>query len=640
MSRRYLLEQVDDVSVVQLYADGFADLSIQEKLLAWHLYLAALAGRDIYYDQRYAWNLELRAALEGILTHASGLSAHVLDEVRRYTKLFWINSGLHNTVTARKQLLRLTPDEWARAVAAAADGGAPLVMHVGESAAQLARRLAPLVFDPAVDPILTQKTPGAGRDMLQSSANNLYAGVSMGDLDGFDERFALNSRLVKTPGGLVEEVCRVGGRYDREIRRIIGHLEDALPYAPAATATALRALIRFYTTGDDADRVAYDVAWVRDDTSPVDTVNGFIEVYLDPRGAKGAWEGLVSYVNRGKTRRIETIAAHAQWFEDHAPWKPDYRKPEVTGVSARAIDVVIETGDSGPITAVGINLPNDQAVRERYGSKSVSLANVTEAYEQSMPEALRTEFAWDEAEAERTRVWGVLSRDLATELHEVIGHGSGRMASGVSQSPTELLRERSSALEEARSDLVALYFLRDPKLVELDLVPADAQDDIVRTEYEQYTRGVLTQLRRVREGSQLEEDHMRNRQLIVSWLRRHTPAIEVRRRDGKTFFTMVDAKAFHAGVATLLTEVQRIKSEGDYRAARQLIEEYGVHFDPTLRDEVVARVDRLRLPSYSAFVMPRLTPRRAADGGIVDVEVSYPCDLEVQMLEYSALARA
>ena len=483
MSRRYLLEQVDDVSVVQIYADGFAELSVQEKLLTWHLYLAALAGRDIYYDQRYAWNLELRAALEGVLTHASGLPLHVVDEVRRYTKLFWINSGPHNGVTARKLLLRLTPDEWVGAVVAAADGGAPLLTHDGESAAELASRLAPVVFDPAVDPILTQKTPGAGRDILQSSANNLYVGVSMQDLDGFSERFALNSRLVKTPGGLVEEVCRIGGRYDREIRRIITHLEDALPYAPAATADALRALIRFYTTGDDADRVAYDVAWVRDDASPVDTVNGFVEVYLDPRGAKGAWEGLVSYVNRDRTRRIETIAAHAQWFEDHTPWEPAYRKPAVTGVSARAIDVVIETGDSGPITAVGINLPNDQAVRERYGSKSVSLANVTEAYERSMPDALRTEFAWDEAEAERTRVWGVLSRDLATELHEVIGHGSGRMASGVSLSPSELLRERYSALEEARSDLVALYFLRDAKLAELDLLPPGEHDNIVRTEY-------------------------------------------------------------------------------------------------------------------------------------------------------------
>jgi dipeptidyl-peptidase III len=640
MSRRYLLEQVDDVSVVQIYADGFAALSTREKLLAWHLYLAALAGRDIYYDQRYAHNLALRAVLEGILTHSSGLPAHVVDEVRRYTKLFWINSGPHNGVTARKQLLRLTNDEWVRAVTAAADGGAPLMLREGESAAQMASRLAPVVFDAAVDPILTQKTPGPGRDILQSSANNLYVGVSMQDLEGFAERFALNSRLVKTSDGLVEEVCRIGGRYDRQIRQIVSHLTDAMAYAPDPTAEALRALIRFYTSGDDADRVAYDVAWVRDDTSAVDTVNGFIEVYLDPRGAKGAWEGLVSYVNRDKTHRIEAIAANAQWFEDHTPWLPVYRKPEVTGISARAIDVVIETGDSGPITPVGINLPNDQAVRERYGSKSVSLANVTEAYERSSPEALRTEFSWDDAEADRTRVWGVLSRDLATELHEVIGHGSGRMAPGVTQSPSELLREQYSCLEEARSDLVALYFLPSTKLAELDLLPAHAHDEIVRTEYEQFTRGVLTQLRRVREGSQLEEDHMRNRQLIVNWLLRHTTAIEVRQRDGKTYFTMVDTGAFHAGVGRLLAEVQRIKSEGDYQAARQLIEEYGVHFDPALRDEIVARVDRLRLPSYSAFVMPRLTPRHAPDGSIADVEVSYPCDLEAQMLEYSALARA
>ena len=640
MSRRYLLEQVDDVSVVQIYADGFAALPIQEKLLAWHLYLAALAGRDIYYDQRYAHNLELRAALEGVLTHARGLPAHVVDEVRRYTKLFWINSGLHNGVTARKHLLRLTTDEWVRAVRAAGDGGAPLVLCAGETPAQLALRLAPVVFDPAVDPILTQKTPGEGRDILESSANNLYVGVSMRDLDGFAERFALNSRLIKTDDGLVEEVCRIGGRYDREIRRIVGHLEDALAYAPEPTAEALRALIRFYRTGDDADRVAYDIAWVRDDAGQVDTVNGFIEVYLDPRGAKGAWEGLVSYVNRDKTRRIETIAAHAQWFEDHTPWAPVYRKPAVTGVSARAIDILIETGDSGPITPVGINLPNDQAVRERYGSKSVSLANVNEAYERSMPEGLRTEFSWDHAEAERTRVWGVLSRDLATELHEVIGHGSGRMSPAISQSPPELLREQYSALEEARSDLVALYFLPSTKLVELDLLPAHAHADIVRTEYEQYTRGALMQLRRVREGSQLEEDHMRNRQLIVNWLRRHTDAIEVRRREGKTYFTMVDVEAFHAGVGRLLAEVQRIKSEGDYDAARQLIEDYGVHFDASLRDEVVERVDRLQLPSYSAFVMPRLAPRYGADGGIVDVDVTYPCDLETQMLEYSAIGRA
>jgi len=640
VSRRFLLEQVDDVSVVQLYADGFKKLSRREKLLAWHLYLAAIAGRDIYYDQRYAHNLELRAVLEGILTHGSGVPEPVVQEVRRFTKLFWINSGPHNAITARKQLLRLTTDEWMAAVEAAAAAGAPFQGRQGESPRALAARLVPIVFDPDVDPILTLKTPGAGRDILESSANNLYADVSLRDLDGFRERHALNSRLVKSSGQLVEEVYRVGGRYDREIRRIIQHLEDALPYAPDSTAAALRALIRFYTTGEDADRVAYDIAWVRDDTGTVDTVNGFVEVYLDPRGAKGAWEGIVSCINVDKTRRIETIAAHAQWFEQEMPWEARFKRTEVTGMSARAIDVVIETGDSGPITPVGINLPNDQAVREQYGSKSVLLANVSEAYERSTPEVLRTEFCWDDAEAARSRAWGVLSRDIATELHEVVGHGSGRMAEGSAAPPSELLREHYSALEEARSDLVALYFLPHPRLADLGLLSAADQAEIVRAEYEQFTRGVLLQLRRVREGDQLEEDHMRNRQLVVNWLRRHTAAIEVRRRDGKTYFVVVDVDAFHDGVGRLLAEVQRIKGEGDYGAARTLIESYGVHFDAVLRDEIVARVEALRLPSYSAFVMPRLSPVMGRDGSIVDIDVSYPCDLESQMLEYSAMTRA
>jgi dipeptidyl-peptidase III len=640
VSRRYLLEQVDDVSVVQLYADGFVKLSLREKLLAWHLYLAAIAGRDIYYDQRYAHNLELRDVLEGILTHGSGIPEPVIEEVRRFTKLFWINSGLHNAVTARKQLLRLTVDQWIAAVEAASAGGAPFVGHQGESPKALAERLVPLLFDPDVDPILTLKTPGPGRDILESSANNLYANVSMRDLDGFRERYPLNSRLVKASGQLVEEVYRVGGRYDREIRRIIGHIEDALSYAPEATAAALRALIRFYTTGDDADRLAYDIAWVRDDAGTVDTVNGFVEVYLDPRGAKGAWEGIVSCVNGEKTRRIEAVAAHAAWFEQQMPWEDRFKRSEVTGVSARAIDVVIETGDSGPITPVGINLPNDQAVREQYGSKSVLLANVSEAYERSTPEGLRTEFCWDDAEAARSRAWGVLSRDISTELHEVIGHGSGRMAEGTTAPPSELLREHFSALEEARSDLVALYFLPHPKLVELELLPASNQADIVRAEYEQFTRGVLLQLRRVREGDQLEEDHMRNRQLVVNWLRRNTHAIEVRRRDGKTYFVVVDVDAFHVGVGRLLAEVQRIKGDGDYAAARELVEAHGVHFDPVIRDEIVARVDALHLPSYSAFVMPRLSPVLGENESIVDVGVSYPCDLESQMLEYSAMTRA
>jgi dipeptidyl-peptidase-3 len=638
--KRYLLEHVDDVAVVQIYADGFRSLPLCDKQLVWHLYLAALAGRDIYYDQRYKHNLELRAVLEGILTHARALPVDVEREIRRYTKLFWINSGPYNGLTARKSLLRIEPGAWAPAVEAAAAGGASLPLRPGESRRALAERLAPVLFDAAFDPILTSKSPGPGRDILQASANNLYVGVSMHDLESFRERHGLNSRLVKDGGRLVEEVYRVGGKYDREIRRIVGHLEDAIAFAPPATADALRALIRFYTTGEEADRVAYDIAWVRDQNNAVDTINGFIEVYLDPRGTKGAWEGMVCYVNHERTRRIETLATHAQWFEDHAPWSAEFRKPEVMGVTAKAIEVLVETGDSGPLTPVGINLPNDQGIRERYGSKSVSLVNVNEAYERSTPEEMRSEFCWDAAEVERAKRWGGFSRELTTEMHEVIGHGSGRMAPHLTQTPHELLKEQYSAIEETRADLVALYFLPEPKLVELGLVPAEHTHDIVLAEYEQFARGVLVQLRRVREGTQLEEDHMRNRQLIVHWLMANTRAVARRQRDGKSYYVMVDAQAFHEGVGVLLAEVQRIKGEGDYAAARALIETYGVDFEPALRDEVVARVDALGLPSYSAFVMPRLSPLRDDAGAIRDVEVTYPCDLEEQMLEYSALSRA
>ena len=638
-TRRYVLESVDDAAVVQLYADGFTALDLRNKILVWHLYLAAIAGRDIYYDQRYAHNLEMRALLEAVLTHSAHVEPRVLAEVRRYTKLFWINNGPYNNLTARKFILNLTREDLCDAVAASQRDGAAVATRPGESLAALIDRLAPMFFDADVDPILTNKTPGGGRDILEASSNNLYAGVTMGALEGFHERYALNSRLSADDGRLVEDVYRVGGRYDREIRRIVRHLSDAIPYAPPRMADALAALIRFYETGEEVDRIAYDIAWVRDQESPVDTINGFIEVYLDPRGVKGAWEGMVCYVNPEKTRRIHALASNAQWFEDRMPCDPRFRKTEVTGVTARAIEVVIETGDSGPVTPIGINLPNDQAIREQYGSKSVSLANVSEAYERSTPEGLRLEFSWDDAEAARAKQWGGVAQELTTDMHEVIGHGSGRMSDEVSAPPHRLLAEQYSSIEEARADLVALYFLPDHKLIDLGLVSAEEHDAIVRTEYEYYARTALVQLRRVRVGSHLEEDHMRNRQMIVHWLRAHTSAIDIRQRDGKTYFVMTDAAAFRDGVGQLLAEVQRIKSEGDYAAARRLFEEYGVHFDPALRDEVVARVDRLKLPSYTGFVMPRLEARRDERGAIVDVDISYPCDLESQMLEYSAIAR-
>jgi dipeptidyl-peptidase-3 len=496
-----------------------------------------------------------------------------------------------------------------------------------------------MFLDASVDPMVTCKTPGPGRDILTASANNLYDEVSMADLDGVEERYPINSRLAKRDGRIVEEVYRIGGLYGAELAAVVRHLRAAVVCAPPSLAAALAALIRWYQTGEDADREAFDIAWVQNRDSAVDTMNGFIEVYMDARGIKGAWEGVVYYVNHDKTEKIHRLAQHAQWFEDHLPIDAGYRKAAVQGISARAIEVVIETGDSGPITPIGVNLPNDQRIREQYGSKSVSLSNVIEAYERSTLETFRQEFCWDEAEMERARRWGPFASELTTEIHEVLGHGSGRMAEHVTVAPQEVLKEQYSALEESRADLVALYFVADPYLATLGLVPPEDQEEIVRAEYESYARNALVQLRRVREGTQLEEDHMRNRQAIVYWLMAHTRAIETRRRGDKTYYVLVDARGFREGVALLLREVQRIKSEGDYDAARALFETYGVHFDPALRDEVVERVDQLQLPSYTAFVMPKLEPVCDDAGHITDVHISYPCDLTAQMLDYSAERR-
>ena len=637
--RKYLLERVDDAAVVQYYADGFDALPLREKTLIWHLYQAALAGRDIFIDQKHHSALEMRGVLDQIVAHPQGVDPATLTEIQRYTKYFWINNGPYNNLTARKFVLKTTPEAFAAAAKAAQAAGATFTTAQGETLEAMLKRLGPMFFDPNVDPSVTTKAPPAGKDILTASANNLYAGgVSMNDLKGFTEQYGLNSRLVKTPAGkLVEEVYKIDGRYGKQISEVVRHLQDAIPFATQPMQNALRALIQWYRTGEQSDREKYDIAWVEDKASPVDTINGFIEVYLDPRGIKGSWEALVFSINPDKTKTIKTIGDNAQWFEDHMPYDAKYRKPNVKGIIANAIDVIVETGDSGPVTPIGINLPNDQRIREEYGSKSVSLSNIVEAYDKSTPGTMREEFSWTPEEAERGKTFGSVADNLLTDMHEVIGHASGQQAAGFRGTPQQALKEHFSALEEGRADLVGLYYVADPKLVELGVMPAADQDNIVRAEYEGYTRNALVQLRRVREGTTIAEDHMRNRQMIVRWLMANTKAIEQRMRDGKTYLVMVDAKAFRDGVGKLLAEVQRIKSEGDYAAAAKLFDTYGVHFDPTLRDEVVARVDKLNLPSFSGFVQPKLEPVMDAAGKISDVKISYPQDLTTQMLEYDGV---
>ena len=635
--RTYLLERVGPAAVVQLYADAFHTLHVDDKVLAWHLYEAALAGRDIYYDQRFEYSLAMRDMIEALFAARDRLAPEVATALSTYTKLFWINSGPYDHITSRKFVLELTRDQLLEALRAAAAAGVDVPLGPHTTAEAFVDAHARDFLDATWRPMVTSKTPGPGEDILASSANNLYVGVTSTDVETFEERYALNSRLVKTPDGtLREEVYRVGGRYGHTIARVVAHLEAARDVAPPPTARALDALIRFYRTGEEADRRDYDIAWVTDAHSPVDTINGFIEVYLDARGHKGAYEGIVFHEHPEKTKHIRSIAEHAAWFEAHMPYDDAYRRTDVVGVSARAIDVIVECGDAGPMTAIGINLPNDESIREVHGSKSVSLANVVEAYEQSQPESLREAFCWDDAERERARRFQAFAGELATSLHEVIGHGSGRMLPHVG-SPQAALREQYSTLEETRSDLVALWFIADPVMVELGLIAADDHADVVRAEFEAYARNALVQLRRVRQGTHLEEDHMRNRQAIVHWLMAQTTAVERRTRDGHTYYVVVDVEAFHAGVGRMLALVQQIKSEGLYDEAVALFEAHGIHFDPALRDEIVARVDRLDLASYTGFVMPRLSPVTDATGRIVDVEVSYPLDLATQMLEYARL---
>lgn len=640
--RKHLLERVDDVAVVQIYCDGFDQLPLQEKKLIYHLYEAALAGRDIFIHQKYRHSLMLRDLLEEIVTNPDGIDGDTLAEIRRYTKLFWINNGIHSAITSKKNVVKTSREAFLKAAKTAEKNGARLPKGKAESTEELVARVWPILADINVDPYCTNSSPGEGKDILEASSNSFYRGVTVKDLEDFKERYPLNSTLVKRNGNLQELVWRGGfddvvppGLYAEQINAIVGHLEDAIPYATPQMARALGLLAHYYRTGNPIDFRAYNIAWVRDTNSPVDTINGFIEVYVDARGQKGAYEGIVYFNDPKKMELIAKIAENAQWFENHMPFDPKFRKEEVKGISAKAIQVVVAAGDAGPVCPIGINLPNAADIREKYGSKSVSLSNVIESRDQSTPKEARREFCWTDEEFQRSLKWSTLVLDLEVNMHEVIGHASGKNAAGLKADPATIIGEYYSALEEARADLVALWFIGNPKLAELGLIDAKDLKEFEKAAYEAYTRNALEQLRRIAEGDRIEEAHMRNRQMIVRWLMENTGAVEVNQRGGKTYYVAADIDAWRGGVGRLLAEVQRIKSEGDRGAAEQLFLKYGTHFDPALRDEIVERYRELDMPSYTGLVMPKLSAQRDASGEIVDVQVSYPCDLETQMLQWS-----
>ncbi|MEZ6035907.1 MAG: peptidase M49 [Planctomycetota bacterium] len=634
--RKLLLDRADKTQIVQLHADGFEALPLSDKLLAYHLSQAAIAGRDINLDQRFAYNLGLRWVLESLWLVRTQLPQDVREEVERYCKLFWVHSGIHDNLSTRKNLLHLTREQF--------DAACQLAEAAGHT--MTSERLAPLVdlaqaYDvmtaPGTYESVTDKSTEHGKDPIAASCNNLYVGVTSAMLEGFDEKNGLNSRLVNENGKLVEQVYRAGndtvppGLYAKQIAAVNAHLRDALPFAPAPTAKAIEKLIHYNETGDLADWREFNIAWVQDKDSRVDFTLGFIEVYLDARGIKGSWQSVISFRDEQKTEAIAALAAEAPWFEQHMPWEERFKKPDVKGISARAIAVVTETGDTGPITPIGVNLPNEADVRQEYGSKSVNLANVVDHYNQVSTGGSVDEFSFTPEEAARARKYAAQMDDLHTNLHEVVGHASGLVLPEITN-PAQRLGLYYSTLEEGRADLVGLYWCADQKCQDMGLVP---DDDAVLAKYEAYARNALVQLRRVELGERVEEDHMRNRQLIVLWLLANDGGVRVEKKDGKTFYVVDSAAKFRDGCGRLLAEIMRIKATGDFAAGKALVEGYGVKIDPKLHAEVLARIEKLDLPSVTGFVQPELRLVRDGDGEVTDVEVWHCYDLADQMLRWS-----
>ncbi|MBS1874662.1 MAG: peptidase M49 [Acidobacteria bacterium] len=633
-----LVERVKDTGFIQLQAPSFERLTPREKALTYWLTQAAIAIDPIIYDQQSAYGLRQKRVLEGIVSHPKGIPAPVFGKILEFTKLFWANRGNHNEMTALKFLPAFTYEELRQAGVQAIRNGAPLGTEA-EFGAELAQ-LRPSLFDPAFEPSITAKSPRGGLDILAASSNNFYAGVSLADLKGFVERYPLNSRVEKVGGKLTEQVYRAGtpdgkiapGYYAKYLSRAIQFLERAARAATPKQAEAIRALIRFYQTGDFNDWLAFGAAWVSDN-SRVDFANGFIEVYRDARGAKGTSQAFVSLTDEHLTELMKVLAGHAMYFEEHAPWEPRYRKLNVNPPLAKAVEVVIETGDFH-VGTIGDNLPNEKEIREKYGSKSFMFTASSRAIDSARGDSSLNEFAASPEEIAIVSKYGGEAEEILTALHEVIGHGSGKTNPKLTHDASYYLKEYSSTLEEARADLMALWNIFDPKLREWGLI---SHPDVAKAMYYNSVRTTLVQLARNPSGETIEEDHQRDRQLIAEYIRDKTGAIQTVTRNGKTYYAITSFEKMRQGVGMLLAELMRIKAEGDYAAIKKLIDRYGVRFDPKLRDQVLARYRALNLPTYFAGVNPELNATFAPGGEATIVTVSYPRDVVRQFLRYAAL---
>ena len=639
----YTVEQFADLQILRYRVPGFENLSLQQKELVYYLTEAALQGRDILFDQNGKYNLRIRRTLEAIYTGYKGdKNTPDFKAMEVYLKRVWFSNGIHHHYGSEKFVPGFAPEFFKEAVLSVDASTLPLAE--GQTAEQLCDELSPVIFDPAVMP--KRVNQAAGEDLVLTSACNYYDGVTQKEAEDFynamkdpkDETpvsYGLNSRLVKENGKIQEKVWKVGGLYGQAIDKIVYWLKKAEGVAENPEQKAVIAeLIKFYETGDLKTFDEYAILWVKDLNSLVDFVNGFTESYGDPLGMKASWESLVNFKDMEATRRTEIISGNAQWFEDHSPADKQFKKDEVKGVSAKVITAAILAGDLYPATAIGINLPNSNWIRSHHGSKSVTIGNITDAYNKAAHgNGFNEEFVYSDAELQLIDKYADLTGDLHTDLHECLGHGSGKLLPGVDP---DALKAYGSTIEEARADLFGLYYVADPKLVELGLTP---NADAYKAEYYTYLmNGLMTQLVRIEPGNNVEEAHMRNRQLIARWVFEKGAAdkvVELVKKDGKTYVVVNDYEKLRALFGELLSEIQRIKSTGDYQAAHDLVENYAVKVDPVLHTEVLERYKKLNLAPYKGFVNPRYEAVVDAAGKITDVKVTYDEGYAEQMLRYS-----
>ena len=639
----YTVDRFADLQLLRYRVNGFDDLSLRQKTLVYYLSEAALEGRDILFDQNGKYNLRIRRLLEAVYTGYQGDRA--TDGFRAlevYLKRVWFSNGIHHHYACDKFVPGF-PETYLRELVDSVDVSC-LPLEEGETVEAMCGKLFPVIFDPSVMPKRVNQADG--EDLVATSAANYYEGVTQKEAEDFygemkarggdrPVMYGMNSRLVKEDGMLKEQVWKADGMYGPAIRKIVGWLEKAETVAENDTQRkVIRLLVEFYRTGSLKVFDEYSIEWLKDTASQVDFVNGFIESYGDPLGLKASWESIVNFKDMEATRRTETISAHAQWFEDHSPVDARFRKERVKGVSAKVITAAMLGGDLYPSTAIGINLPNSNWIRSVHGSKSVTIGNLIEAYNKAARgNGFREEFVAGEEEKVLLDKYADLTDSLHTDLHECLGHGSGKLLPGVDP---DALKAYGSTIEEARADLFGLYYLPDAKLVELGLTP-DAE--AYKAGYYSYMmNGLMTQLVRIEPGRDVEEAHMRNRQLIARWALEHGAAdkvVELVRRDGKTCVRVNDYSRLRHLFGELLAEIQRIKSEGDLEAARQLVERYGVKVDPKLHKEVLARYKALNLAPYKGFVNPVYTAVRDGEGRITDVTVDYTEEYAGQMLRYS-----